>query len=331
MKVAVVGGGAWGTTLANALAKKGVATTMWVREMEVVAKINATRENEWYLPGVKLDKRLEVTGDMAHAAASADVLLFVTPSQHYRSVLGSFKPLLPARPVCVCANKGIELDSLMTMSQVTEDVLGPLKPRFAMLSGPTFAFEVSREMPTAIVLGCADKKLAKELQATFSTDYLRVYTNPDFRGVELGGAFKNIIAIAAGVADGLGFGSNARAALITRGLAEMGRLGRAMGADPATLTRLSGMGALVLTCTGELSRNRTGGVKLGRGQKLMDILKEMRAVAEGVKTTEAVHSLGRKLKVEIPITDQVYQVLYKDKDPKTAVKELMARGLKGEM
>ena len=331
MKVAVVGGGAWGTTLANALAKKGVATTMWVREMEVVAKINATRENEWYLPGVKLDKRLEVTGDMAHAAASADVLLFVTPSQHYRSVLGSFKPLLPARPVCVCANKGIELDSLMTMSQVTEDVLGPLKPRFAMLSGPTFAFEVSREMPTAIVLGCADKKLAKELQATFSTDYLRVYTNPDFRGVELGGAFKNIIAIAAGVADGLGFGSNARAALITRGLAEMGRLGRAMGADPATLTRLSGMGDLVLTCTGELSRNRTVGVKLGRGQKLMDILKEMRAVAEGVKTTEAVHSLGRKLKVEIPITDQVYQVLYKDKDPKTAVKELMARGLKGEM
>ncbi len=331
MKVAVVGGGAWGTTLANALAKKGVATTMWVREMEVVAKINATRENEWYLPGVKLDKRLEVTGDMAHAAASADVLLFVTPSQHYRSVLGSFKPLLPARPVCVCANKGIELDSLMTMSQVTEDVLGPLKPRFAMLSGPTFAFEVSREMPTAIVLGCADKKLAKELQATFSTDYLRVYTNPDFRGVELGGAFKNIIAIAAGVADGLGFGSNARAALIPRGRAERGRRGRALGGDPATLTGLSGMGDLVLTCTGELSRNRTVGVKLGRGQKLMDILKEMRAVAEGVKTTEAVHSLGRKLKVEIPITDQVYQVLYKDKDPKTAVKELMARGLKGEM
>lgn len=331
MKVAVVGGGAWGTTLANALAKKGVTTSLWVREMEVVAKINATRENEWYLPGVRLHDALEVTGDMAHTAASADVLLFATPSQFYRSVLGHFKPLLPRKPVCVCANKGIELDTLMTMSQVTEDVLGPLKPRFAMLSGPTFAFEVSREMPTAIVLGCADKKLAKELQAAFSTDYLRVYTNPDFRGVELGGAFKNIIAIAAGVADGLGFGSNARAALITRGLAEMGRLGRAMGAQPATLTGLSGMGDLVLTCTGELSRNRTVGLKLGQGRKLMDILKEMRAVAEGVKTTEAVHALGKKLDVELPITDQIYQVLYHDKDPREAVKELMTRDLKGEM
>lgn len=330
MNVAVVGGGAWGTTLANTLAKKGLPTALWVREMEVVAKINATRENSWYLPGITLHDSLDVTGDLA-AAASAAVQLFAVPSQFFRSVLGQFKPLLPRKPVCVCANKGIELDSLMTMSQVVEDVLGPLKPRFAMLSGPSFAYEVSREMPTALVLGCADKKLARELQAAFSTDYLRVYTNPDFRGVELGGAFKNIIAIAAGVADGLGFGSNARAALITRGLAEMARLGKAMDAQPATLTGLSGMGDLVLTCTGELSRNRTVGLKLGQGHMLMDILQDMRAVAEGVKTTEAVHALGKKLHVELPITDQVYQVLYQGKDAREAVKELMGRGLKGEM
>lgn len=331
MKIAVIGGGAWGTTLANVLAKKGSPTALWVREMEVVAKINATRENEWYLPGTKLHPSLEVSSDMAHVTSMADAFLFAVPSQFYRSVLGQFRPLLPRKPVCVCANKGIELDSLMTMSQVTENVLAPLKPRFAMLSGPSFAFEVSREMPTALVLGCADKKLAKDLQAVFSTDYLRVYTNPDFRGVELGGAFKNIIAIAAGVSDGLGFGFNARAALITRGLAEMGRLGKALGAQPATLTGLSGMGDLVLTCTGELSRNRTVGLKLGQGRKLMDILDEMRAVAEGVKTTEAVHALGRKLDVELPITEQVYQILYQEKDPRDAVKELMGRGLKGEM
>jgi len=331
MRIAIIGGGAWGTTLANTLAKKGHQATLWIREREAMSRIARNRVNEWYLPGVMLDAGLEVTSDLGQAAEGADAFLFTVPTQFFRSVLMELRPAMPRKPVCICANKGIELDTLMTVSQIVEDVLSALKPRFAMLSGPSFAFEVSREMPTAIVLGCADRKLGREIQEAFSTDYLRIYTNPDFRGVELGGAFKNIIAIAAGVSDGLGFGFNARAALITRGLAEMGRLGKALGAKPATLTGLSGMGDLVLTCTGELSRNRQVGLRLGKGQKLMDILKEMKAVAEGVKTTEAVQALGAKLGVDLPITRQVYEVLYEGKDPKLAVKELMTRELKGEM
>ncbi|MDY7000296.1 MAG: NAD(P)H-dependent glycerol-3-phosphate dehydrogenase [Thermodesulfobacteriota bacterium] len=330
MKIAVIGGGAWGTTLANVFAKKGLDTRLWVRERKVVAEIKAKRENSWYLPKITLHESLVVSADLGQVTDGADYFLFTVPSQFFRSVLLQCQKLLPKKPVVICANKGIELETLMTMSQVVMDVLGALKPRFAMLSGPSFAFEVSREMPTAVTLGCAEKKLAAKLQETLATQYLRVYTNTDFRGVELGGAFKNIIAIAAGVADGLGFGSNARAALITRGLAEMGRLGKALGAEPATFMGLSGMGDLVLTCTGELSRNRQVGLLLGKGQKLMEILKDMKAVAEGVKTTEAVHALGKKLKVELPITGQVFQVLYEDKDPTLAVRELMTRALKGE-
>ena len=216
------------------------------------------------------------------------------------------------------------------MSQVVEQTIGDLKPRFAMLSGPSFAMEVARRMPTAVALGCEDKKLCHELQDAFSNDYFRVYTNSDYKGVELGGAIKNIIAIAAGIADGLNFGTNARAALITRGLAEMSRLGKALGANPATFMGLAGMGDLVLTCTGELSRNRQVGLRLGKGQKLLEILGQMKMVAEGVKTTEAVHDLGKKIHVDLPITEQVYQVLYKEKDPALAVSELMSRDLKQE-
>ena len=330
MKIAVIGGGAWGTTLANMFAKKGLDTCLWVRERGVVAEIAAKRENSWYLPGITLHESLVVSADPVQVANKADCFLFAVPSQFFRSVLMQYQPHLPKKPIIICANKGIELETLMTMSQVVMNVLGALKPRFAMLSGPSFAFEVSREMPTAAALGCADKRLAAKLQKILATPYFRVYTNPDFRGVELGGAFKNIIAIAAGVADGLGFGSNARAALITRGLAEMGRLGKALGAEPATFMGLSGMGDLVLTCTGELSRNRQVGLRLGKGQKLMDILRDMKSVAEGVKTTEAVYALGKKLKVDLPITAQVFQVLYEGKDPTLAVQELMSRGLKGE-
>ena len=330
MKIAVIGGGAWGTTLADVFAKKGLETRLWVRERKVVAEIKAKRENSWYLPGITLNESLVVSADLGRVAEGADYFLFTVPSQFFRSVLVQCQELLPKKPVVICANKGIELETLMTMSQVVMEVLGALKPRFAMLSGPSFAFEVSREMPTAVTLGCAEKKLAAKLQKDLAAPYFRVYTNTDFRGVELGGAFKNIIAIAAGVADGLGFGSNARAALITRGLAEMGRLGKALGAEPATFMGLSGMGDLVLTCTGELSRNRQVGLRLGKGQKLMEILKDMKAVAEGVKTTEAVHALGKKLKVDLPITAQVFQVLYEDKDPTLAVRELMTRALKGE-
>lgn len=330
MNIAVIGGGAWGTTLANMFAKMGLKTKLWVRELEVQAEITAKRENTWYLPGITLDDSLEVVSEIEDAVKDTEAFLFVVPSQFYRSVLMNFRDRLPKKPVIICANKGIELETLMTMSQVTEDVLSTLKPRFAMLSGPSFAFEVANEQPTAVSIGCEDKKLAKELQEALSNNYFRIYTNPDVRGVELGGAIKNVIAIAAGVSDGLGFGTNARAALITRGLAEMGRMGKAMGAKPETFHGLSGMGDLVLTCTGELSRNRQVGLRLGKGQKLMEILRDMKSVAEGVKTTEALLGLGNKHKVDMPITEEVYQVLYKDKDATKAVYELMARDLKGE-
>ena len=262
MKIAVIGGGSWGTTLADLLAKKGHASRLWVREQAVMNEIRATRENSWYLPGRKLSDNLDVSTDPAAVAEGANHFIFAVPCQFIRNAYQRFIKYLPKNPVIICASKGIELDTLMTMSQVCDDALAAVKPRFAMLSGPSFAYEVIREMPTAVTLACKDKKAGKDVQEALSTPYFRVYTATDVRGVELGGAIKNIIAIAAGVADGLGFGADARAALITRGLHEMGRLGKAMGGDRQTLMGLSGMGDLVLTCTGDLSRNRQVGLRL---------------------------------------------------------------------
>ena len=330
MRITVIGGGSWGTTLANLLAKKGERVTLWVREQKLMSEMRNQRKNTWYLPDTVLHQDLGISCELTQAVEGAEAFLFAVPTQFYRSILAELKPQMPKRPLIICANKGIEVERLCTISEVTEQELGDIKPTFAMLSGPSFAKEVAEEMPTAVALGCADKKLGKEAQHLLSTEYFRVYCSTDVRGVELGGAVKNIIAIAAGISDGLGFGTNSRAALITRGLAEMGRLGAAMGAHPQTFMGLSGMGDLVLTCTGELSRNRQVGLRLGKGQKLVDILSDMKMVAEGVKTTEALHGLGQKLGQELPITEQVYAVLYKEKDPRTAVKELMSRELKME-
>ncbi|WP_243357911.1 NAD(P)H-dependent glycerol-3-phosphate dehydrogenase [Fundidesulfovibrio terrae] len=330
MKIAVIGGGSWGTTLADLLAGKGLDVTIWIREMELLAEIKAKGENTWYMPGVKLSPNLQATMDLAQACKGAEFFLMTVPSQFLRQTLSDMRPLLPKNAAIICANKGVELDTGKTMSEVCEEALAGHKYRFAVLSGPSFAYEVIRRMPTAVSLGCKDKDLARQVQELFATDTFRVYTNKDVRGVELGGAVKNIIAIAAGVSDELGFGADARAALITRGLAEMSRLGTRMGADPKTFMGLSGLGDLVLTCTGDLSRNRQVGKRLAQGQKLMDILGEMKMVAEGVKTTQAVHGLAKKLKVELPITEQVYAILYEDKDPAQAVRELMMRELKDE-
>jgi len=330
MKIAVIGGGAWGTTLANVFAGCGQETWLWVREPEVLASIMNRHENEWYLPGVALDERLVVTQSRKQACEGTSMFVWVVPSQFLRPALRDFKAHLPARPVTICANKGVELETLSTMSEIVEQELGDMKPRFAMLSGPSFADEVSRQVPTTVALGCADKRLGKEIREALSSEHFRIYTNTDYRGVELGGALKNIIAIAAGCADGLEFGHNARAALITRGLAEMGRLGMALGAKAATFQGLAGMGDLVLTCTGDLSRNRQVGLALGRGKKLTDILTETRSVAEGVKTTESVYHLSRKLGVPMPITEQLYKILYEDKDPRQAVYDLMTRELRDE-
>jgi glycerol-3-phosphate dehydrogenase (NAD(P)+) len=330
MRVAVIGAGSWGTTLANLLAEKGVDTTLWVREQDLYAEMRRNSENPWFLPGIALDGRLTILNHLKQALEGREVVLLVVPSQYCRAILLQARPHLRKKPVIVCASKGIELGSLAPMSQVVGEALHGLNPRYTILSGPSFAREVIRKMPTAITLGCAEKKLGGEIQSLLSTEYFRVYTNTDYRSVELGGAVKNVIAIASGISDGLGFGSNARAALITRGLAEMSRLGEAMGGKRKTFMGLSGMGDLVLTCTGDMSRNRQVGLRLAEGKTLLEILGQMKMVAEGVKTTEALHNLGQKLKVELPITEQVYEVLYQQKDPRLAVLELMTRELKQE-
>lgn len=330
MKIAVIGGGAWGTALAHAWACKGQDVRLWARNARVVEGIAAKRENEAYLPGVELHDGVKPTLDMAGAVDGAEVFVFVVPSQYFRSVLREFKPLLPQRPAIVCANKGVELQTLSTMSEIVAQELEGMEPRYAMLSGPSFADEVGAGVPTAVALGCADARLAEELREALSSEVLRVYSNPDYRGVELGGALKNIIAIAAGCVDGLRFGHNARAALITRGLAEMARLGVALGAEAATFQGLAGMGDLVLTCTGDLSRNRQVGLALGRGQTLEQFMAGRKTVAEGVKTTKSVYELSRKLGVPMPITAQLFKVIYERKHPREAVRELMTRQLKDE-
>lgn len=330
MKIAVLGAGAWGTSLANMLAKNDVNTTLWAREPEVVADILNNHENSAFLPGVTLSDKLHAESDPATAFEGADYFLLVIPSQFIRPALEGFRDILPDNPVIVCASKGIELDSMAPMSRVVNQALEGKRPRYASLSGPSFAAEVVKDLPTSVSLGCEDHDLGRELQEAFSTSSFRVYYTPDYRGVELGGAVKNVIAIAAGIADGIGFGHDARAALITRGLAELSRLGVAMGGQERTFMGLSGMGDLVLTCTGDLSRNRQVGLKLGQGKKLDDIIGEMKAVAEGVKTTQALHDLAHKLGVELPITEQVYKILYEDKDPATATRDLMGRDLKDE-
>ncbi|MBI9081579.1 MAG: NAD(P)-dependent glycerol-3-phosphate dehydrogenase [Pseudodesulfovibrio sp.] len=330
MKIAVLGAGAWGTTLADMLARNGVDTVLWAREPEVAATIRATRINTTFLPDIPLSDNLKVESDPKIAFEGADYYLVVVPSQFIRPTLEGFRDILPDNPVIVCASKGIELESLAPMSRVVSEALDGKHPRYASLSGPSFAAEVSRNMPTTVALGCDDHALGHELQDAFSTPFFRVYFTPDYRGVELGGAVKNVIAIAAGISDGLGFGHDARAALITRGLAEMSRLGQAMGGQIRTFMGLSGMGDLVLTCTGDLSRNRQVGLKLGQGRRLDDIINEMKAVAEGVKTTKALYNLSQKLDVELPITEQVYNILYEDKDPAQAVKTLLSRELKDE-
>ncbi|MFP4392780.1 MAG: NAD(P)H-dependent glycerol-3-phosphate dehydrogenase [Desulfohalobiaceae bacterium] len=330
MRIAVIGAGSWGTALANLLAANGQSTALWVREHELLELIRRQGENVWFLPGVQLDPGLSMSNKLAEVIQGAEFLLFAVPCQHFRTVLTILKEYLPPRPVLVCASKGIEVQNLKTMSQVVQDELQGLEPSYACLSGPSFAKEVSRGLPTAVSLGCTDKNLGAWLQQALATDVFRVYWNPDCMGVELGGALKNVMALAAGITDGLGFGTGARAALITRGLTEMSRMGVAMGARQETFMGLSGLGDLVLTCTGDLSRNRQVGLRLGQGQSLQEILKGMRMVAEGVQTTQALYSLGQRMGIDLPITEQVHQILYQDKAPAQAVQELMQRTLKQE-
>jgi glycerol-3-phosphate dehydrogenase (NAD(P)+) len=330
-RVAVIGAGSWGTTLAGVLAKNGHDTRLWALEKDVVHEINADHENRRFLPGARLPESLRATTDLEVALAGAEVLVSVVPSQFVARVMKDAAPHLPAGCQLVSASKGIETSTLRRMDEVLRDTLGADRMKgFAVLSGPSFAAEVAREAPTAVVAASADRAAAERVQKLFQNGYFRVYTNPDVVGVELGGALKNVIALAAGMASGLGFGHNTLAALITRGLAEIARLGHAMGASPATFAGLAGMGDLVLTCTGELSRNRTVGVRLGRGEPLSKVLAEMSAVAEGVDTVRGAYGLAQREGVEMPITSEVYAILVEGRNPKEALSNLMQRDPKPE-
>lgn len=332
LRVAVIGGGSWGTTLARLLALKGLEVSLWAREKEVVSAIHKKRENTVFLPGIRLPESLKATQEMEEALEGKEIILMVVPSQHYREVLTRMRPSLNGSQILVTATKGIENETLMIMSQVTEDVVpGLFTDTFSCLAGPSFAKEVCQGFPTAVTIASKDQGLGKTLQTLFSTDYFRAYVSDDIVGAQLAGALKNVIAIAAGASDGLGFGHNARAALITRGLAEIRRLGVAMGAHPMTFAGLAGVGDLVLTCTGDLSRNRTVGLQVGKGMNIQEITSHMKMVAEGVKTTKSAYQLSKKMGVEMPITEQVYQILYEGKQPREAVRELMKRTLKWEL
>ncbi len=329
--VCVLGAGAWGTALAKVLADKGNATRVWSHEPAVALSINETHENARYLPGATLPACLTSTPHLEEALREADIVVVVAPSHALREVMVRAKPFVPKAALISSATKGIENDSLMLMSEVLLDVLGTeVEARLTYLSGPSFATEVAKQMPTAVVVAGTYEPTTHEVQRAFATDRFRVYSSHDVTGVEVGGALKNVIAIAAGVIDGLGFGHNSRAGLITRGLTEIGRLAASLGGNPLTVAGLSGLGDLVLTCTGDLSRNRTVGFELGRGRKLADILAGLGHVAEGVKTAKSAHDLSLRQQIEMPITSEVYQVLYQDKDPRQAVVDIMTRALTKE-
>lgn len=329
-RIAVIGAGSWGTALAMVAARNRHQVKLWAREPEVATGINHTHRNPLYLPEFDLEN-ISATTVIEEAVDGADFALLVVPSHAMREIISRLRPSLNNEVVLVSAAKGVENNSLMRMEEVVSDVLREtFEPRYVALSGPSFAREVAEGDPTAIVAASQDREASELVQRTLSSSVFRVYTNTDVVGVELGGAVKNVVAIAAGVVRGLGFGTNAVAAIITRGLAEMTRLALAEGARVETMAGLAGLGDLVLTCTGELSRNRHVGVELGKGRKLEEILGEMREVAEGVKTTRSIYELGRRLEIEMPITASIYALLYEDKPALDAANELMGRPLKGE-
>ena len=332
LKIGVVGAGSWGTALANLLALKGYAIDLWVFEDEVISQIEEKRENEFFLPGIQLSTNIVTSRDIQSVAAGKDLLLVVTPSHVMREATQKIHGHISEETVVVTASKGIENNTYLTMTGVLNQTLPDVSTKhLAVLSGPSFAREVAQKFPTAVTVAAKDLSVAGFVQQVFATPHFRVYTNDDVLGVELGGAIKNVIAIASGIVDGLGLGLNTRAALITRGQTEIRRLGVAMGAKPRTFTGLAGIGDLILTCTGTLSRNHTLGQKIGQGMKLKDILADMRMVAEGVKTARSVYNLSRKIKVEMPICEEMYHILYQDLSPEVALHRLMTRELKYEL
>lgn len=331
-RVGVVGAGSWGTALANLLAKKGHEVVVWSYETDVAEAINRQHRNTGYLTEIALAPGLRATTDLAEAVGDATLIVSVSPAQHVRAVMTKAAPSLREDAIVVGASKGIETTSLKTMAQVHAEVLPrPIAARACFLSGPSFALEVAQEQPTAVTIACQDDHVAGAAQGAFQTPYFRCYTSTDVMGVELGGALKNVIAVASGMVVGLGLGHNTTAALITRGLAEITRLGVRLGANPMTFAGLAGMGDLILTCTGGLSRNRHVGVELGKGRALHDVLNEMTMVAEGVETTRAAHALAQRAGIEMPIVAEVHAVLFEERTAAEAVENLMLREPKAEL
>jgi glycerol-3-phosphate dehydrogenase (NAD(P)+) len=330
-RLAIIGAGGWGTALSIVLAPRFEQVRLWVYEQDLAERMRATRENDVFLRGARVPQKVAITSVLCEALEGAEAVLSVMPSHVVRSTYTRMLPHLDPSMLFVSATKGIENGTLLRMSEVVREVVSAkFEPRVAVLSGPTFAKEVARGEPTALVIASEDRELALTIQAAFAGPTFRIYRNSDPLGVELAASLKNVIALGAGVCQGLGLGNNTIAALVTRGLAEITRLAVALGGQPATLAGLAGLGDLVLTCTGDLSRNRQVGIELGRGRKLDDILGSMRMVAEGVQTTYAAVDLSRKTGVDLPITSQVAAILRGERSPREAIRELMERSLKGE-
>jgi glycerol-3-phosphate dehydrogenase (NAD(P)+) len=325
--ITVIGAGSWGTTLACLLSDKGYDVTLWAFEKDLVDEINQTRINSIYLPDVTIPDNLKVTNNIEEALKKARYVVNAVPAQYTRLVFKEAAACLNNEAVIISVSKGIERGTLLTVSSILKEMT---RHPVTVLSGPSFAKEVIKKLPTAVTLATGDNNTGIALQEIFNTQYFRVYTHDDIIGAEMGGALKNVMAIAAGIAESLGLGNNARASLITRGLIEMTRLAVAIGARERTFSGLSGIGDLVLTCTSPLSRNYTVGMKLGQGLKLKEILGLTKSVAEGVATAESAYALSQKYSIEMPIIEQVYKILYEDKDPSLAVKDLMERSLKSE-
>ncbi|MEV5418301.1 NAD(P)H-dependent glycerol-3-phosphate dehydrogenase [Streptomyces albogriseolus] len=330
VKAAVFGTGSWGTAFGMVLADAGCDVVLWGRRPELAEAVNSTRTNPDYLPGVELPENLRATSDAAEAARGADFTVLAVPSQTLRGNLAQWRDLLPPRTVLVSLMKGIELGSAMRMSEVIEDVAKVGRERIAVVTGPNLAREIAARMPAAAVVACTDEEVARRLQTACHTPYFRPYTNTDVIGCELGGAVKNVIGLAVGIADGMGLGDNTKGSLITRGLAETTRLGVALGADPLTFSGLAGLGDLVATCSSPLSRNHTFGTNLGKGLTLQETIAVTKQTAEGVKSCESVLDLARRHGVDMPLTETVVGIVHEGKPPQVAVKELMSRSAKPE-
>lgn len=331
MKVSVLGAGGWGTTLAVLLHYNGHTVTLWEYKKAYARELARRRENKIYLPGINIPDEIKITSDLEDSTIHKNLIVLAVPSQFLRKVVEKIEYQSIKDTILVSVSKGIEKETLMTMSQMMKDVHYRLdKNQIGVLSGPSHAEEVSKRVPTAVVAASVSKETSKTIQSVFMNSYFRVYSSTDILGVELGGAFKNVIAIGAGIIDGAGFGDNTKAAIMTRGVAEISRLGLVMGARPETFAGLSGMGDLIVTCMSRHSRNRYVGEQIGKGKKLKEVLKSMEMVAEGVETTKSVNQLAEKYKVETPIANEVYKILFEDKDPIKATNDLMNRDMKFE-